>query len=131
LAAPGAWIWSSLLTHDLDAEAAFYQTVFGYEVFELESNDGMEHVILSTDDYARASVNALPADSAHRHPHWLNFVRVADAADAATRAVAHWAAACSCASRRSPWRQARGHCRSRGSAVRRHGMERRRWQGGS
>ncbi|MGA2778726.1 MAG: VOC family protein [Steroidobacteraceae bacterium] len=88
LAAPGAWIWSSLLTHDLDKEAAFYQTVFGYEVFDLESNDGMEHVILSTDDYARASVNALPADAARRHPHWLNFVRVADAADAATRAVA-------------------------------------------
>jgi predicted enzyme related to lactoylglutathione lyase len=87
LAAPGTWIWSSLLTHDLDHETAFYQTVFGYEVFDLESTDGAEHVILSTDDFARASVNAFPADSAHRHPHWLNFVRVADAADAATKAV--------------------------------------------
>lgn len=88
LSAPGAWIWSSLLTRNLDAEAAFYQSVFGYDVFELESDDGQEHVILSTDDYARASVNALPGDSAHRHPHWLNFVRVADASDAATKAVA-------------------------------------------
>ena len=88
LSAPGAWIWSSLLTRNLDAEAAFYQSVFVYDVFELESDDGLEHVILSTDDYARASVNALPGDSAHRHPHWLNFVRVVDAGDAATKAVA-------------------------------------------
>jgi uncharacterized protein len=87
LPAPGSWIWSSLLTHDLDHEVAFYQTVFGYEVFDLESADGREHVILSTDDFARASVNAFPADAAHRHPHWLNFVRVADAADTATKAV--------------------------------------------
>ncbi len=87
LAVPGSWIWSSLLTHDLDKEAAFYQTVFGYEVFDLESADGREHVILSTDDFARASVNAFPADAEHRHPHWLNFVRVVDAADAATKAV--------------------------------------------
>ena len=88
LAAPGGWIWSSLLAHDADTAAAFYQTVFGYEVFDLENDDGMQHVILSTDNYARASVNTLPADSARRHPHWLNFVRVADAADAATKAVA-------------------------------------------
>ena len=29
----------------------------------------------------------LPADSMRRRPHWLNFVRVTDAADAAKKAV--------------------------------------------
>ena len=77
LAAPGEWIWSSLIASDPGADAAFYQALFGYEVFESDNEDGSEHLILSTEDYARASVNALPA-SGHHHPHWLNFVRVLD-----------------------------------------------------
>lgn len=88
LAAPGEWIWSSVLTRDPDTDAAFYQDVFGYEVFEIPSNDGSTHILLSTDDYARASLNALPADAAKRHPHWLNFVRVNNATDTAARAEA-------------------------------------------
>ena len=88
LAEPGEWIWSSLLASDAGTDAAFYQTVFGYEVFELESEDGQEHVILSTDNYARAGVHTMAADAVKRRPRWLNFVRVLDAANAATRAVA-------------------------------------------
>jgi predicted enzyme related to lactoylglutathione lyase len=88
LAAPGEWIWSSVLTRDPDTDAAFYQDVFGYEVFEIPSNDGSQHLLLSTDDYARASLNALPADAAKRHPHWLNFVRVESATATAARAEA-------------------------------------------
>ena len=88
LAAPGEWIWSALLTRDPDTEAAFYQRLFGYDVFDLPNNDGLEHVILSTDNYARASVNALPNDSSHRYPHWLGFVRVVDAEAMAAKAVA-------------------------------------------
>jgi predicted enzyme related to lactoylglutathione lyase len=85
---PGEWIWSSLLVHDADHEAAFYQTVFGYDVFDLPSDGALEHLILSGDDYARVGINTLPADAARRHPHWLNFVRVANAADAVKSAVA-------------------------------------------
>lgn len=88
LAAPGEWIWSSLHTTNPDTDAAFYQTLLGYDVFDVPSEDGSEHVILSSDDYARASVNHFPGDSSRRHPHWLNFVRVVDAAGAAAKAVA-------------------------------------------
>jgi uncharacterized protein len=88
LAENGAWIWSSLLTRDAEAGIAFYQNVFGYEVFDLHSDDGLQHAVLATDNMARASVNALPVDAVHRQSHWLNFVRVADASDTATRAVA-------------------------------------------
>ncbi|HEX5854522.1 MAG TPA: VOC family protein [Thermoanaerobaculia bacterium] len=88
LAAPGEWIWSSLLARKPDTEAAFYQAVFGYEVFDVPSEDDLEHDILSSDDFARASVNPLPGNSPRRHSHWLNFVRVVDAADAAAKAVA-------------------------------------------
>jgi len=88
LAPPGAWIWSTVLARDADTDAGFYQKVFGYDVFDLEGEDGREHAILSTDNYARAGVNTLPADSARRHPHWINFVRVPDATAAADKAVA-------------------------------------------
>jgi len=88
LAAPGEWIWSSLHAKDPGTDAAFYQALFGYDVFDMPSEDGLEHVILSSDDYARASVNAFPDDSPRRHSHWLNFVRVVDAVDAAAKVVA-------------------------------------------
>jgi predicted enzyme related to lactoylglutathione lyase len=93
LAAPGEWIWSSLLTHEPGKSAAFYQALFGYDVFDVPSDDAgehdpAEHVILSSDDYARAGINPLPGGAGRRHPHWLNFVRVASAPDAAAKAVA-------------------------------------------
>jgi predicted enzyme related to lactoylglutathione lyase len=88
LAAPGEWIWSSLLSKDPGAEAGFYQEVFGYDAFDMASDDGMEHVILSSDNFARASTNALPADSMHRRPHWMNFVRVDSATAMASKVVA-------------------------------------------
>jgi hypothetical protein len=93
LAAPGEWIWSSLLVKDPKQETAFYKSMFGYDVYDLASEGGGEadaqHYILSSDNYARSGLNALPTDSLRRHPHWLNFVRVTDAVDTAKRAVEH------------------------------------------
>jgi predicted enzyme related to lactoylglutathione lyase len=88
LAAPGEWIWSSLLSREPGAEAAFYQQLFSYDVFDLAADDGMEHLILSSDDFARVSVNSFPGASASRHPHWLNFIRVENTADSVAKAVA-------------------------------------------
>jgi predicted enzyme related to lactoylglutathione lyase len=93
LAEPGEWIWNSLIVRDPDGDAAFYQSIFGYEAFELTREDGLEHVVLSSQDSARASINALPPELADgvdrtRHGHWLAFVRVADAGAATARAVA-------------------------------------------
>jgi predicted enzyme related to lactoylglutathione lyase len=85
LASPGEWIWSSLSSHDAGKEAAFYQNVFGYEAFDLPDEDGLEHVLLATDHYARASSNALPAEATSLHPHWLNFVRVTNTAAAVAK----------------------------------------------
>lgn len=88
LADPGEWIWSSLITTDPDTDAAFYQAVFGYDVFDLAPENGARHYLFASGNYARASVNSLPADGVRRHPHWLNFVRVDDAAAAAAKAAA-------------------------------------------
>jgi len=90
LSEPGEWIWSSLITRDPDTDAAFYQTLFGYEVFDLPpgKDSGAQHLLLASDDYARASVNTLPAKNPHNHPHWLNYVRVKDAAKMAAKVTA-------------------------------------------
>jgi predicted enzyme related to lactoylglutathione lyase len=88
LVAPGGWIWSALLTRDADADAAFYQNVFDYEVFDLGEAEGAQHLLLSSDEYARATANSLVKDQAGAHPHWLNFVRVDDAPASVAKAVA-------------------------------------------
>jgi uncharacterized protein len=88
LADPGAWMWSSLITSDPDADAAFYQALFNYEVFEVPNEPGAQHFILASEGYARASVNPPPASRPDIYPHWLNYVRVDDAAATAAKVVA-------------------------------------------
>ena len=86
LADPGEWIWSSLLVKNPAREAGFYRALFGYEVFDLDSEDASKHLILASDQFARAGIHSLP-DNMHRHPHWLNFVRVEDVGAAVAKAV--------------------------------------------
>jgi len=85
LAAPGEWIWGALLTRNPDSDAAFYQDVLGYEVFELPDDDSSQHLLLASEDYARASVNPLPR-AGEGQPHWIAFVRVLDVPRAAEAA---------------------------------------------
>jgi uncharacterized protein len=86
LADPGEWIWSSLVTHDANTEAAFYQDLFGYQVFDPRDDDqDQQHLVLADDHFARASCNTLPASAVGLHPHWLQFARVLNAKDAAAR----------------------------------------------
>jgi len=88
LASPGEWIWTSLITSDPDTDAAFYQKLFDYEVFELPTSDGSQHLLLASDNYARASVNTLPANKPNVHPHWLDYVRVENTVKMTAKAVA-------------------------------------------
>ncbi len=88
LAAPGEWIWSSLITRNPDADAAFYQALFGYDVFELPASAGARHLLFASRNYARASANSLPASRPDAYPYWLNYVRVDDADKTAAKVVA-------------------------------------------
>ena len=49
---------------------------------------GSQHLLLASDNYARASVNTLPANRPKAHPHWLNYVRVEDAVKMTAKVVA-------------------------------------------
>ena len=68
--------------------AAFYQSLFDYEVFDLPAKVGAQHLMLATENYARATVNSLPANTPNAHPHWLNFVRVEDTVKMTAKLVA-------------------------------------------
>ena len=83
----GSWIWRSLITHDAAASADFYHTLFGLQTFSLPSPPGEQHILLASDDYARATANTLPGNAASGHAHWLGFVRVDSASAAAAKAV--------------------------------------------
>jgi predicted enzyme related to lactoylglutathione lyase len=83
----GDWIWSSLITSDPDRAAAFYQTVFGYEVFDLPGRAEVQHFLLASGGAARVSINPLPVDRPDARPRWLGYVRVLDAAAVAEKVV--------------------------------------------
>lgn len=85
LAAPGEWIWSALVTPQPDADAAFYQDVFGFEVFDISEGAPEEHLVLATEQFARASINAPPA-AVQPPPHWISYLRVTSVADTVARA---------------------------------------------
>lgn len=95
LAEPGEWIWSALFTRDPENETAFYQDVFGYDVYDLNdvTEEGQaaeaqaaEHIELASNGYARATVNSLPARTPQRPSRWLHFVRVDSVWSAAAKA---------------------------------------------
>ena len=83
----GRMDWSSLFTRDPDTDAGFYQALLDYEVFDLPSSGSDKHLMLASQDYARASANTLPATTAGAHPHWIDYVRVDDAATMVAKAV--------------------------------------------
>lgn len=88
LAAPGEWIWSSLITTDPDTDAAFYGAVFGYDLFKLPDPQDARHLILASDGYARASVNPMPVDRPVSHARWISYVRVTDMTAMSAKLVA-------------------------------------------
>jgi hypothetical protein len=87
LVSPGEWIWSSLITIDPDIDAAFYQKLFDYEVFAMADDDVGQHLLLASDNYARSSVNTMPAGKPKSHPQWINYIHVEDAVKMTARVV--------------------------------------------
>ena len=87
LASPGEWIWSSLVTTDPAADAAFYKTVFGYDTYDPADPVDPKHLILASQNFARASVNPIPTDHPVSHPRWISYVRVTDLAAMIGRAT--------------------------------------------
>jgi predicted enzyme related to lactoylglutathione lyase len=88
LVAPGDWIWRSLITTDPVSASGFYKTLLGYQVFPLPPTPGEQHLLLASENYARASANSRPLGHPDMHPHWLAFIRVDDVTKAAAKVSA-------------------------------------------
>ncbi len=88
LADDGAWIWSSLITSDPGSAASFYNALFDYQIYNATDSTSGKHLVLASENFARASVNSYPANLPTYRPRWLNFVRVEDASSAASRVSA-------------------------------------------
>ena len=80
----GGWIWTVLFAPDPEADAGFYQTLFNYSLTPMPGRNEAGHFLLSSEEFARASVNPLPPGHADGAAYWLSFVRVPDAAKAVT-----------------------------------------------
>jgi predicted enzyme related to lactoylglutathione lyase len=78
MAAPGDWIWSSLIATDPATDGNFYKTVFGYDIYNLPDPQDAQHLILASDNFARASINPIPPTWKNAKPRWLNYLRVDD-----------------------------------------------------
>lgn len=64
LAAPGQWIWSALFTHDAENEAAFYQDVFDYDVYDLNDiSEEANEAQAATEPDAQPNAQATLTDS--------------------------------------------------------------------
>ena len=83
----GVWIWRSLMTTDPTKDATFYGGLFGFTSYTFPAPAGQQHLLLQSENYARASVNTPPANVPGLHPHWLNYVRVDSAAQIVARAT--------------------------------------------
>ena len=81
----GEWLWVGLYSHDAEAAAEFYSSVFGYDVFKRDHDTEVIDYVLSSNDYARAGIDQLPPDY-DSHATWLGYVRVEDVASVLERA---------------------------------------------
>ena len=81
----GDWIWIQLAVKETVRTADFYAAVGGYDTITRWDVASSDDLLLSSGGYARAGVSRVDDD---RPPVWVPFVRVADAAEAASRAQA-------------------------------------------
>jgi predicted enzyme related to lactoylglutathione lyase len=81
---PGRWLWRELWTQNVDAAAALYTELAGYEVETVE-HEGLPYHVLKDGSVPRAGMLEAPPEV---NPLWLPYVRVKDAQGTAARAAA-------------------------------------------
>ena len=83
----GEWMWWQLFTHDVQAAAAHYQSLFGYDTYENQDTPEILDVDLWAHGQARAAVGPLP-DDPQAFPNWIGFIRVENMTRALEKVVA-------------------------------------------
>lgn len=73
----GEWLWVALASWDAAAASKFYESVFGYEVRDVQDESEILEYILASGGHARAGIGQLDVGSGAK-PTWIGFVRVED-----------------------------------------------------
>jgi uncharacterized protein len=84
--APGSFCWIELATSDQAAAKKFYETLFGWGADDQPMGPGETYTLFKKAGRDVAAGYRLRADQKGVPPHWLVYVRVASADDAAARA---------------------------------------------
>ena len=75
---PGDFSWTELMTTDVDAAKAFYQSVFGWEAEEMPMQGGT-YLVLKVAGKGIGGIMKLPPNMPPgTPPHWMTYVTVAD-----------------------------------------------------
>jgi uncharacterized protein len=85
--APGTFCWADLGTPDAAAATRFYTALFGWTAEDRPMGPDASYTMLHADGRAVAALYHQEA-AQHGPPHWLSYISVASASDAAARARA-------------------------------------------
>jgi predicted enzyme related to lactoylglutathione lyase len=85
--APGTFCWADLGTPDAAAATRFYTALFGWTAEDRPMGPDASYTMLHADGRAVAALYQQEAVQ-HGPPHWLSYICVASASDAAARAKA-------------------------------------------
>ena len=83
----GEWIWSQFYDKDTEQASKLYALAIGYDAIPDIRFDKADSYVLSSGEYARASLSPLPADHPKARPAWLGYVRVDDVDASVTKAT--------------------------------------------
>jgi predicted enzyme related to lactoylglutathione lyase len=84
--APGTFCWADLGTPDATAAKQFYTALFGWTSEDRPMGPGAFYTMLTLDGRAVAALYPQDPAPAGGSPHWLSYISVASANDAARRA---------------------------------------------
>jgi hypothetical protein len=83
---PGGFCWAELGTTDQAAAKAFYQGLFGWAATDTPMGPGAVYTTLKLGDRAAGALYTLGAEQKGAPPHWMLYVAVASADEAAGKA---------------------------------------------
>lgn len=84
--APGFMAWNELMTRDVDAAKAFYNTVFGWAYEDNEMPAGFVYSTISLGEHANGGMMPMGEEfPAEIPPHWMTYFMVEDTEAAAAK----------------------------------------------
>ncbi|UCF09822.1 MAG: VOC family protein, partial [Candidatus Bipolaricaulota bacterium] len=82
---PGDVSWTELMTTDVDGAKAFYATVFGWEIEEMDMGSGPYAVLKAGEEQIGGIMGMPESIPPGTPPHWMSYVTVNDVDEVAEK----------------------------------------------